>query len=753
MIGLGLDEPIGAVDVRLGTTRATNALLERKGSRVAFVTTRGFADVLKIGYQDRPRLFDLNIRKRDELATAVIEVDERLSAAGEILRELDENQARKQLEKAMRSRRRRGSDLPAACPRQSGARGTSVERIATSVGFRQVSVSSGVARLERIVPRGDTTVADAYLSDAIRTYVERLRASLPDARLKLMTSNGGLADATLTKAKDTILSGLAGGVVGCAHIARQAGFDRAIGFDMGGTSTDVSKIEPARGASDGFEYQFETVKADVRLMVPMLAVETVAAGGGSICGFDVDCGKLVVGPESAGADPGPACYGRGGPLTVTDMNLTLGRLVSAHFPFQLDEEVVQRRLTEMADKVNRITGSPLTPTDLAGGFIEIANANMAAAIKRISIAKGCDLRDYVLVSFGGAGSQHACAIARMLGIPKVLLTPCAGVLSALGIGVANVKRIGQRSVSCPLNCAALDDLEPTFKDIGDNLLAELEREGVAPSSIAPPLRSVDLCYAGQATLLTVAIETGGPLAETESLAETIRRDFERQHRTLYGYLHEHRPIEVRVARVELVARGHTGEIGDAATAGCDESRGRSDQTDMIADGQTFRVPVIQRGDLCAEQAIAGPAIVIEPTSTIVIEPGWDGVVRSTGEIILTNQAKCESHEECSVDTRADPIRLELFHNQFAAIAEQMGTTLRRTALSTNVKERLDYSCAVFTPKGDLVANAPHIPVHLGSMSDCVKALMGGRRRVARRRRSMSRTTPIAGDRTSTMSRS
>jgi 5-oxoprolinase (ATP-hydrolysing) len=547
LLGIGLSDPIGPVDVRLGTTRATNALLERKGARTALVTTKGFGDILKIGHQDRPALFDLNIRKRDELAELIIEIDERLTAEGAVLRAPDALTVRGQLEEA----RQLGIEAVAVCllhAHVNAAHEEFVAMIAEELGFPQVSVSSRLSRLEGMVSRGDTTVADAYLGGVIRSYVSSLRRSMPEARIRLMTSNGGLMDAAAAGGNDTILSGPAGGVLGCAHVAREAGVTRVIGFDMGGTSTDVSRIDLSSG---GFEYQYETVKAGVRIVAPMLAVETVAAGGGSICSFDGQ--KLTVGPHSAGADPGPASYGRGGPLTLTDMNVALGRVPAEYFPFRLDREAVDHRLAALCEQVNTTTGFNLTPVGMADGFVQIANARMAAAIKRISIAKGYDVRDYALATFGGAGSQHACAIARTLGVTRVLCSPFAGVLSALGIGVADVKRVGQRSVHEPLTEVGLAAVAPTFDEITEQLRRSLAEEGIAQTELAPPGRTIDACYVGQSTLLTV------PLGSVEE----VRRLFEAQHRRLYGYLHEGRDVELRVARVELRASSPSAQATHA----------------------------------------------------------------------------------------------------------------------------------------------------------------------------------------------
>ncbi len=749
LMRLRLADPIGSVEVRLGTTRATNALLERKGARTAFVTTRGFADVLKIGYQDRPELFRLNIRKRDELAQHVFEIEERMTARGDVLQPVNEKEVRPQLESA----RELGVEALAICLLHAHVNPTHeniVARVAESIGFRQISVSSRVARLERIVPRGDTTLVDAYLGGTIRGFVASLRRSMPQARLRLMTSNGGLIDADAAGGKDTILSGPAGGVLGCAQVSRTAGFDRVIGFDMGGTSTDVIRIEPP---PNDFEYQHETVKAGVRIVTPMLAVETVAAGGGSICGFDGQ--KLTVGPHSAGSDPGPACYGRGGPLTITDMNLFLGRVSAAHFPFSLDGGVVEQKLAALSQTIYSATNALLTSAELADGFIQIANGHMAAAIRKVSIAKGYDPAEYTLTTFGGAGGQHACAIAEALGIPRVLCSPFAGVLSALGIGTAPVKRMREQTVSAPLSDESLVALGQTAKRIVDELLKEIRADGIDSSAAIETKHWLDVCYAGQSTLLTVSAAS----------AQAVHADFERQHRQLYGYSHVGREIEIHVLRVEVSAIGEGISSRNSACAASAFSSGESRNDKLIeacpeptshtmsVHGENRSVPLYTRAMLSPRKTMEGPAIMVEDTSTIVVDPGWQAMVLAGGEILLERviaqtrstgkdlksqianlQTKCceldAENPTCPIDNRKStienppsPVHLELFNNQFAAIAEQMGVTLRRTALSTNVKERLDFSCALFTSSGDLVVNAPHIPVHLGGMSECVKCLI------------------------------
>lgn len=758
LMGLRGGEDAGAIRVRLGTTRATNALLERRGARTALVTTRGFADVLRIGYQDRPALFELNIRRRRELAECVVEIDERLAADGRVLTPLRRDPVAGQL----RRLRDAGIETLAVCllhAHVNPVHEDAIAEIGESMGFRGISVSSRVCRMERIVSRGDTTVVDAYLGPVIREYVSEIRRALPQAQFQLMTSAGGLIEAGHAGGVDTILSGPAGGVVGCAAVTRGAGCERAIGFDMGGTSTDVCRVG---AAGEDLEYRQETVKDGVRIAAPMLAIETVAAGGGSICAFDGQ--RLTVGPESAGADPGPACYGRGGPLTITDVNLQLGRIQGDHFPFVLDAAAVTQRLGELAAEVERRTGQRLTPDALAEGLFLVANETMAGAIRRISLNRGVDPREHALVVFGGAAGQHACAVAELLGVTTIVAHPWAGVLSAYGIHRADLKRITQRSVREPLDGDARARLGPVFDELTAAVRAALRADGAAPGQLRDPLPTVDVCYAGQSSVIAVA---GGP-------DEAVRSRFEEAHRRLYGYVHRDRPVEVRTARVEMSAGSNESGEGmwqerrpwDPAVGTSILDRGAS----LHIGGREVHASLRTRETLTAGEVIEGPALVIEPTATLVIEPGWTGVVGDDGVITLTfqrplwhrrlagegplwhgpaagaNASRGEEHpyngsaEEGprpgepgaggspapQFDRRrsspVDPVDLALFSARFTAVAEHMGVTLQRTAMSTNVKERLDFSCAVFTAEGDLVVNAPHIPVHLGGMSDCVKML-------------------------------
>jgi len=707
-LGLRLDEAIPASIVRLGTTRGTNALLTRRVARVGFVTTRGFADVLKIGYQDRPKLFELNIRKPEPLYSSVVEIDERIAADGSVIRALNERAAREQLVKLKEQR----MESLAIClmnaytqPKHELA----VEQLAHELGFEEVSVSHRVSPLMKLVPRGDTTVVDAYLNPVLRQYVAQLRDKLRGSDLRLMTSAGSLLLPETFTGKDSILSGPAGGVVGFSKAARAAGFGRSIGFDMGGTSTDVSRFDGQ------FEREFETTKAGVRIVAPMLAIETVAAGGGSICRFDGV--KLVVGPDSAGAHPGPACYGRGGPLTVTDCNLFLGRLPGERFPFALDEAAVQRRLREIAQQVESSGGVQRSLREIAGGFVRIANAHMAAAIRSISIAKGYDPRDYVLVPFGAAGPQHACAIASDLGIRQILVPRGAGVLSAEGIGRAEVGRIVSRAVYLAIETFA-GQAETVFTELEAEAAAALRGEGVAAGNIQLR-RSLDLRYQGvEASLTVVASASGDYLA-----------DFETAHRRRYGYIQAGRAIEVVAARVEATSGDESAAIPSPAEVIRPASAAGSHRLHFAHGAE--QVDVFDGDALWGESQskrasfrVQGPALIVDELTTTVVESDWEAVIDDRGYVLQTlHSDKASDSRPAAEANLSDPIQLEVFNNHFTAIATQMGIALRNTAISVNVKERLDFSCALFTASGDLVVNAPHIPVHLGAMSATVKQII------------------------------
>jgi len=709
LLGLPLSEAIPPVTVRLGATRGTNALLTRQGARTGFVTTRGFGDILKIGYQNRPRLFDLNIRKPAPLFEAAIEVEERMAADGTVLQPLDEASAAASLQEL----KAQGVQSLAICLLNAYANNQhekAVERIARSAGFEEISRSSAVAPLVKLVSRGDTTVVDAYLNPVLRGYVAALLKQLPGSHLRLLTSAGGLVAADRFTGKDSILSGPAGGVVGFSRVAQAAGFDRAIGFDMGGTSTDVSRFDGR------FELEYETEKAGVRIVAPTMAIETVAAGGGSICGFDGV--KLIVGPQSAGADPGPACYGRGGPLTVTDMNFFLGKIRPSHFPFQLDRAVVERQLSQLADQIQQATNARYSPHDLAANFLRVANANMAAAIRSISLAKGYDPRDYVLVAFGGAAAQHACAVAEELGLRRILNHPDAGILSAYGIGTADTVRhratgVYQLFEECE---TSLGDLfEQTEQQARQEVTAEQSSTEDRPATIQIQ-RSLDLRYQGLDAHLNILQPKAGEDLQAYTAA------YHQEHRRLYGYEQE-RPIEVVAVRVEATAPSDNRPTPTQRLAPDQRRPAAAKETvEAFFGGQQIDCPLLERSDLSPGEQIEGPAIIVEKVSTTVVDPGWSAEMLSGGELLLTIDSIDNMAETINAQ-QADPVMLELFNNHFAAIAEQMGIRLRQTSSSVNVKERLDYSCAIFDSSGGLVVNAPHIPVHLGAMGETVQCVL------------------------------
>jgi 5-oxoprolinase (ATP-hydrolysing) len=697
LLGLPLSEPLPPVSLRLGTTRGTNALITRIGARTALITTRGFGDVLEIGYQARPRLFDLTIRKPPTLSEAVVEIDERMTHDGRVLAAPREAVIRQQLQCLADS----GVESLAICFLHADRHHEHellVAKIARSMGFVEISASHEVAPLPKFVARADTTVVDAYLNPVLRDYVAQLRNALPGSPLRLLTSAGGLVPAERFCGKDSILSGPAGGVVAFSRVAQSCGFQRAIGFDMGGTSTDVSRFDGR------FELEYETQKAGVRLVAPAMAIETVAAGGGSICRFDGV--KFTVGPDSAGADPGPACYGRGGPLTVTDANYFLGRIPPERFPFPLDRSATEQRLKEIAAQTSKATDKREPLEKIAAGFLRVANANMAAAIRLVTIAKGANPGDYVLVAFGGAASQHACEVARELGVRNVLNHPQAGVLSAMGIGLADVVRHRSAGIERPLNSETLALVGQTLDELDREASNEVSLEGL-PHDCIDVCRSLDIRYHGVESYLTIAWPHDGDFAAAFTAA----------HRQRYGYVHEARPLEVVAARIEVVGRIAHDLPPSARTPAREAKSSRG--VNAYFDGDSRVVPQFDRGELTAGDRIQGPAIIAEDIATTVIESGWMAEVLSGGELLLEDKRRAE---ECAFtdSSSVDPVLLEVFSNSLRSIAEQMGVTLRNTASSVNVKERLDFSCAIFMADGRLVANAPHVPVHLGAMEETVR---------------------------------
>ncbi len=735
LLSAGRREPVSAA-VRLGTTRGTNALLERRGARVALITTSGHGDALEIGDQSRPRLFDLNIRKPRPLCERTVEVSERIDARGEVLLPLDEADALRRLA-ALRDA---GIESAAICLLNSyrnPAHERRIAELAEQAGLRNIVLSCDVQPLGGFLSRAQTTVVDAYLTPTVRAYVARIESglrSLAGARaasekaahaplassLHVMSSAGGLVRAAQFGGRDSILSGPAGGVVGHAAVARSAGFSRAIGVDIGGTSTDVSRFDGALERRSELEVEDAATGGRLRIAAPQLAIETVAAGGGSICTFDGQ--RLRVGPQSAGANPGPACYGRGGPLCVTDVNLLLGRLRPERFPLPLSVANAQRRAEELCEQVASATGRRMTITELAAGLLAIANAHVAGAIRRISTLRGFDPGEYVLTAFGGAGGQHACAIARELGMSRILLPALAGVLSALGIGLADVTRFATLDVSASLEATELVALQGRCAAAIAELRGELAEDAQAGGETEFTTR-LDLRYRGQDSPLS-SCATGDFCDPSE-----WRTAFERQHAQLYGFSFPDRPIEIVAARIEArIARA--SPIEPAATAPA-EPPGAPVAARVYADGRWFDTTARRRESLRPGERVVGPALILEATGTILIEPGWSGETLKDGTLLLTRESAPLAPRQAAAPATgdadaADPVKLELYFRRFAEAAEQMGATLQRTALSTNVKQRLDFSCAVFDAAGELIAHAAHIPVHIGAMGACVKHLLAVR---------------------------
>jgi 5-oxoprolinase (ATP-hydrolysing) len=714
VLGVPPGDPIPGnqiASVRLGTTVATNALLERRGEPTVLVITRGFADALRIGYQNRPRIFDRKIVLPEVLYTRVIEATERVSAQGDVIVPLDENAVAADLRAAYADGFRAAAVVCLHGYRYP-AHEARIGEIARDIGFDQVSESHATSPLMKLVFRGDTTVVDAYLSPILARYVDRVTAELPGVRVLFMQSNGGLADARRFRGKDSILSGPAGGIVGMARSSAAAGFGQVIGFDMGGTSTDVSHF------AGEFERQYETEVAGVRMRAPMLSIHTVAAGGGSVLHFDGS--RYRVGPDSAGASPGPACYRRGGPLTVTDANLMLGRIQPDYFPRvfgphgdePLDAAATAQGFAELAGQITAASGQPRTGAEVAAGFLEIAVANMANAIKKISIQRGYDVTRYVLATFGGAGGQHACAVADALGMTTVLIHPLAGVLSAYGIGLADVTAMRESAVEAELSKDALADAADLVKRLETEARDELAADGI-PGHHARSVRRAHLRYAGTDTALSV------PLTGEADLVSA----FEAAYRQHFSFLMPDKPIVLEAVSVELTSAAEPPGAGPAASASGPVTAGGPAVTrvPMFTDGEWAEVDLLPRSGLRPGIALDGPAIVTEDFATTVVEPGWQAELTSRGDLLLTRVAG--RRDRRAVATAADPVLLEIFNNLFMSIAEQMGVRLQGTAHSVNIKERLDFSCAVFDAAGQLIANAPHMPVHLGSMGESIKMVI------------------------------
>ncbi len=709
--------PAGVIEaVKMGTTVATNALLERKGEPTALLITRGFGDALRIAYQNRPRLFARQIVLPELLYTEVVEITERISAHGVVHQALDLEGAHREL---LRLRAAGFTALAIVLLHgyRYSAHEAALESLALGLGFTQVSTSHRVSPMMKLVSRGDTTVVDAYLSPILRRYVEQVRLDLGEAgrpaeqpRLLFMQSNGGLTDAATFQGKDSILSGPAGGIVGMARTSELAGFTKVIGFDMGGTSTDVSHY------AGSFERVFETQVAGVRMRAPMLSIHTVAAGGGSILHFDGS--RFRVGPDSAGANPGPACYRRGGPLAITDCNVMLGKLQPEYFPHvfgpeanaPLDGERVRTLFAELALEVQRTQGRELSAEEVAEGFIDIAVGNMANAIKQISVQRGHDVTEYVLATFGGAGGQHACLVADALGMTRVFLHPLAGVLSAYGMGLAEQTSMRERSVEEALTEAGLPGLAGIIDELGARARADLIEQGQPASQIVLEAR-VHLRYAGTDTALAVA----------HASEAAMRAEFEELYRQRYAFLMPKRGLVIESASVE--ARAGLGlAAGEAPPAPRRDGPATSvARVRVYSRGQWHDTPLYERGALAPGDTLAGPAIIAETNSTTVVEPGWEARITPLDHMVLERVVARSGQR--AIGTLVDPVMLEIFNNLFMSIAEQMGLRLQNTAHSVNIKERLDFSCALFDGSGNLIANAPHMPVHLGSMGESIRTVI------------------------------
>ncbi|MED5544922.1 MAG: hydantoinase B/oxoprolinase family protein [Pseudomonadota bacterium] len=694
-------------ELRLGTTVATNALLEGKGEPVLLAITRGFGDALRIGTQERPDIFARHIALPDPLAAKVLEIDERIGADGTVHRPLDEAAARAGLEAAFADGFR-----AIAVVLMHGYRHTQHEaalaQLAQEIGFTQVSVSHEVAPLIKLIARGDTSVVDAHLSPVLDRYIDGLEAGLgPHVDALYMQSNGGLTTGGMLRGKDAILSGPAGGIVGMAAIAKEAGFGEVVGFDMGGTSTDVSHYAGA------YERDSETRVAGNRVRTPMMRIETVAAGGGSVCAFDG--ARFLVGPESAGAVPGPACYRRGGPLAVTDCNLLLGKLRPAHFPHvfgpegdePLSLEAAQARMDAILAEAKAATGRELTREEAAEGFLEIAVANMANAIKTVSLRRGHDVTRAAMVTFGGAGGQHACKVADALGVTTVLCHPLASVLSAYGMGLADRRVLHERTLGLALSEESKAALDEAVSALGAAARGDLAAQGVPEGTIA---LEASLAIRPRGSESTISV----PLGDLTQMRAAFHEGWDH----LFGFA----PGEDLVAetlRVEAVAGGHAG--GGAVMPLPATSGAAAETVPVWTGGARHQAPLYHRRDLAEGFAASGPLLVVDDVSTTVVEPGWSVRVDAVGNLILSRSTPQQS--ALSASTERDPVRLEIMGALFMAIAEEMGAALQQSARSVNIRERLDFSCALFDAAGNLIANAPHMPVHLGSMGESVRTVL------------------------------
>lgn len=712
LLGLKSNElitPAKVACVKMGTTVATNALLERKGEPTLLVTTLGFRDVLRIAYQDRPRIFDRNIILPELLYTRVIEANERLSAKGEVIQALDKTTLRHELQSAY-DYGLRSVAIVFIHGYRNPVHEIETEAIAREIGFPQISVSHKVSPLMKIVGRGDTTVVDAYLTPILRRYVEQVASEMPGVKILFMQSSGGLTDAKTFQGKDAILSGPAGGIVGMVRTAQLGNVKKVIGFDMGGTSTDVSHF------AGEFERAFETQVAGVRMRAPMMSIHTVAAGGGSLLAFDG--ARFRVGPKSAGANPGPTCYRRGGALAVTDANVLLGKIQPDYFPKlfgpkadqALDREAVVEKFTKMSVAIEKSTGKKRSVEEIAEGFIDIAVGAMVNAIKKISVARGYDVTQYTLQCFGGAGGQHACLVADALGMNHIFVHPLAGVLSAYGMGLADQNVIREATIEQPLS-ASMSLIDNTLIKLAKETQQEIIRQGINSGKVQL-FKRVHVKYEGTDTALVVPFGT----------VQEIQSAFENAYRQQFAFLMVDRNLIVEAVSAEAVGAGDAPEEKSFSKISETETPAKA-MVQMFSGGRNWDTRLIIREDTKAGHIISGPAIIVEKSATTVIEPGWVARVTALNHLALERVKPREKRK--AIGTTVDPVMLEVFNNLFMNIAEQMGLQLRNTSYSVNIKERLDFSCALFDANGNLIANAPHMPVHLGSMSESIKTIMNG----------------------------
>ena len=707
------DIPIAKIDaVKMGTTVATNALLERQGEKTLLAITKGFGDCLRIGYQERPKLFVIDIELPDMLYSDIVEIDERVDYKGNIINELDLYRSNKQLQSAF-DEGYRSIAIVFLHGYRFHEHENQVKQIAESIGFKQISVSHKVSPLMKIVSRGDTTVVDAYLSPILRRYVNQVQIALGSeaeqkSRLMFMQSNGGLTDARFFQGKDAILSGPAGGVVGMVKTGKKAGFDKLIGFDMGGTSTDVSHFWGQ------YERTLEAKVAGIRLCSPMMLIHTVAAGGGSIINFDGS--RYRVGPDSAGANPGPSCYRNGGPLTVTDCNLMLGKISPQYFPKvfgpngnqSLDEDIVRSKFNLLAQQISSTTNKTVSPIEVAEGFLSVAIESMANAIKKISVQRGYDVSEYTLTCFGGAGGQHACLVADSLGMKRIYIHPYSGVLSAYGMGLADSNTINDMAIESLLDSDLIESLNYKFKVLRSQGIDEMKSQG---------FKVEDLIYLDKVYIKYHGSDSS--LAVNYAELQVLKGDFEELHLSRFGFTSPEKSLIVESIQTETICENkqrHFDQIREGPV-----TTSVLVTQPVVMSGDTYLAVFYDRDSIATEDEINGPAVIIEPTSTIVVEPGWQAIIRENNDLVIERVEELKRTK--AIGTDVDPVMLEIFNNLFMNVAEQMGTVLENTASSINIKERLDFSCAIFSAIGDLVANAPHMPVHLGSMSESIKTII------------------------------